>query len=146
MAEINDTTSKTISGKLATADLTLAIGADVIHYKCILDTMRVREVTPMDAATVFCTEGTSSQDPGTSTLLYEIGGVGKYDGPASGPLIPAPQNVPMVQTYHTGCTFTFVANFTEASFDKVAGQNARMGGRGLNNGAYVVVWDKTPGP
>jgi hypothetical protein len=139
---IVDSTSKTITGKMGTAKMTLDNGVNIIDYACILDVMRIREITPMDSANVFCTEGTSDQEPGTSTLLFEIGGLGKFDGPASGPLIPAPQNVPLVFTFHTGCTLTMNANFTEASLDRVAGVNCRIGARGMNKGAYVVVWDK----
>lgn len=139
-----DTTSRTITGKLGTAKMTMDNGTNILDFACILDVMRLREVTPMDPANTFCTEGTGDQEPGISTLLFEIGGLGKYDGPASGPFIPAPQNVPLVFTIHTGCTFTLNANFTEASLDRVAGVNCRIGGRGMNKGAYVVVWDKAP--
>lgn len=139
---LTDTTSKTLSGRKATAEFTIDNGTNIINYKCVLDTMRVREITPMDAATVFCTEGTSDQEPGTSTLLFEIAGLGKYDGAASGPFIPAPQNVPIVMTFHTECTLTMNANFTEASLDKIAGQNARIGARGLNKGVYTMLWDR----
>jgi hypothetical protein len=141
-----DTTSKTITGKMATAKFTWDNLTNVFDLSCILDVMRIREVIPMDNSTVFCTEGSSSNDPGTATLLFEIGGLGKYDGPASGPFIPAPQNVAIVMTFHTGCTLTMNANFTEASLDKVAGQNARIGARGLNAGTYALAWDKVAGP
>lgn len=140
-----DTTSTTISGKDATADFTWDNGTTIYTLKCIADVMRIREVIPMDNATVFCTEGTSDNEPGTSTLLFEIGGLGKYGGVNSGPLIPAPQNSPVKLIFKGApdlCQMAMNANFTEASLDKVAGQNARIGARGLNKGAYVLTWDK----
>lgn len=139
---VTDTTSKTITGRMGTAEFTLDNGTDIIPYKCILDVMRIREITPMDVTTTFCTEGAADQDPGTPQLIFEIAGVGKYDGPASGPLIPTPQNVVLKMTFHTGCFIDLTANFSEASFDKVAGQNARMGARGVSKGTYTVTWDK----
>lgn len=143
---LTDTTSKTITGKLGTAAMTLDNGTNIIDYKCILDVMRIREIIPMDTANTFCTEGSSDQEPGTSTLLFEIGGLGKYDGAASGPFIPAPQNVTLLFTFHTGCTLSMASNFSEASLDRVAGVNCRIGARGMNKGAYVMTWDKTAGP
>lgn len=138
-----DTTSKTINGKSGTADFTIDDGTTILSYKCILDMMRFREIIEMTAADTFCIEGTADQEPGRSQLQFEIGGLGKYDGVSSGPLIPAPQNVAIKATIHTGCFLTLTANFTEASLDRLVNQNARIGARGLSKGAYVVTWDKS---
>jgi hypothetical protein len=136
-----DTTSKTINGRDGTAEFTIDDGTSIINYKCILDTMRIREITPMDPANVFCTEGTSDQDPGTSTLLFEIAGLGKKGGGASGPFIPAPQDVAVIFTFSEGCTLSMRINSTESYADRLSGQSMRIGLRGMNKGAYVLVWD-----
>jgi hypothetical protein len=144
MAVVADTTSKTITGKDGTANFTITTGSDELEYKCILDMFRIREVIEMTEASTFCIEGVADQEPGRSQLQFEIAGLGKKDGPASGPLIPAPQNVPIKATYSTGCFIAFTANFTEANADRLVNQNMRIGGRGLSKGSYTVTWDKIP--
>jgi hypothetical protein len=146
MAIVSDSVSKTINGKDGTADFTIDNGTDVISYKCILDMIRVREVVEMTQSDSFCTEGASDQEPGRSQIVGEIGGIGKKDGPASGPLIPAPQNVPVVATFSVGCFLTMRVNFTEASADRLVNQTMRIGGRFLSKGTYVLTWDRMPGP
>ncbi len=140
--EVNDTTSTTINGQDGTADFTIDDGSDNIHYKCILDTVRLREQVEMTRADTFCIEGSSDQEPGVSTLFCEISGVGKKGGPASGPLIPAPQNVIIKATFSTGCFLTMTVNFSEATADRLVNQNMRIGGRCQNKGAYVLTWDR----
>lgn len=140
---VTDTTSKPINGKDGTADFTIDDGTDMVSYKCILDQMRVREITEMTNADTFCIEGVADQEPGRSQIVFEISGIGKKGGPASGPWIPAPQNVAIKMTFSTGCFLTFSANFAEASVDRVANQNCRIGGRGMSKGAYVLTWSKS---
>lgn len=139
-----DTTSKTITGKDGTADMTIDDGTIIRSYKCILDMFRVREVIEMTNADVFCIEGAVDQEPGRSQLQFEITGIGKKDGPSSGPLIPAPQNVTCKFTYSTGCFIECLSNFTEATADRMVNQNMRISARGISKGAYTVTWDKTP--
>ena len=103
---VTDTTSKTITGKDGTADFTMDDGTNLTSYKCILDMFRVREVIEMTNADTFCIEGSTDQEPGRSQLQFEISGVGKKGGPASGPWIPAPQNVALKFTFSTGCFIT----------------------------------------
>lgn len=148
MAVISDTTSKTITGKDGTANFTiiLAGGTDELEYKCILDMFRVREVIEMTESSTFCIEGVADQEPGRSQLQFEIAGLGKKDGPASGPLIPAPQGAVLKFTFSTGCFISMTSNFVEANADRLVNQNMRIGARGLSKGAYAVTWDKTPGP
>jgi hypothetical protein len=137
-----DTTSKTINGKDGTADFTIDNGVNVISYKIILDMIRVRELNEMTNADTFANEGTADQEPGRSQLMMEISGLGKKGGPASGPMIPAPQNVPVVATFSTGCTFSCSVNFTEASADRLVNQNCRIGGRCPSKQVYVVTWNR----
>jgi hypothetical protein len=148
MSLVADTTSTTITGRDGTADFTITTdgigGTYELSYKCILDMFRIREVIEMTSADTFCTEGSTDQEPGRSQLQFEIAGVGKKNGPASGPLIPAPQNVPIKATYSAACFIAFNANFTEANADRLVNQNMRIGGRGLSKGSYTVTWDKTP--
>lgn len=144
MAVVTDTTSLPINGKDGTADFQIESGADMQSYKCILDMFRVRELIEMTNADTFCTEGSADQEPGRSQLVGELSGVGKKGGPASGPLIPAPQGVAVLMQWSTGCTIACDVNFVEASADRLVNQTARIGGRFLSKGAYVVVWDKAP--
>lgn len=147
MAVISDTTSTTISGMDGTANFTiiLAGGTDETEYKCVLDMFRIREVIEMTAADTFCTEGSTDQEPGRSQLQFEIAGIGKKNGPASGPMIPAPQGATVKATYSTGCFILMPkTNFTEASADRLVNQNMRISARGLSKGPYSVTWDKTP--
>lgn len=139
MAETPDTTSVPINGKDGTADFTLANQS----YKIILDTMRIREVTEMTRSDVFANEGTADQEPGRSQIVGEISGLGKKSGPASGPIIPAPQGVAIVMTFSTGCFLTLTANFTEASADRLVNQSMRIGGRFLSKATYTLTWVKS---
>lgn len=140
-ALVPDTTSVPINGKDGTADFTISDGTDIHSYKCILDAMRVREVTEMTNTDTFCVEGTADQEPGRSQILADISGIGKKGGPSAGPLIPAPQGVTVVITFSTGCTLTFRANFSEATADRLVNQNMRIGGRCMSKGPYTLVWD-----
>lgn len=139
-----DTTSTVINGRDGTADFTIDNGVNTISYRCILDMMRIREVIEMTTADTFCIEGTADQEPGRSQIVGEISGLGKKNGPASGPLIPAPQNVPVVMTFSTGCFISFQGvNFTEAYCDRLVNAACRIGGRFLSKGPYVITWDRT---
>jgi len=126
-----------INGKDGTADFTIA----TVSYKCFLDMFRVREVVEMVTSDTFCTEGEADQEPGRSQLQGEISGIGKKGITASGPLIPAPQNVAVVMTFSTSCTLTCTANFSEAYADRLVNQNMRIGGRFLSKGTYTLAWD-----
>lgn len=143
MSVIADTTSKVINGKDGTADFVLPSGTNTLSYKCILDSMEIREITELTTADTFCNEGTADQEPGRSQLMFQISGLGKKGGPASGPLIPAPQGVAVVMTFSTSCTASFSANFSEATFTRLVNTNARMSGRGLSKGTYAITWDRT---
>lgn len=140
---VPDTTSKPITGKDGTADFTIDDGTNIRSLKCHLDLMRFREVTEMTVTDTFCTEGSADQEAGRSQLIFEIAGVAKYDGPSSGRLLPAPQNVAIVATIRTGCTLTYSANFTEAEIVRLVNQTGRISGRGLSKGTYAVVWDQS---
>lgn len=127
-----------INGRDGTADFTI----DGDSYKCFLDMFRVREVVEMSNADTFCTEGSADQEPGRSQLQGECAGIAKKGIANAGPIIPAPQGVEVVMQYSTNCTITLDANFTEAFADRVVNQNARIGGRFLSKGSYVVAWDR----
>jgi hypothetical protein len=135
-----DTTSKTINGRDGSASFTIDNGMNTIDYRVVLDMIRVREVNEMTTADTFSIEGVAAQEPGRSQIVGEILGVGKKGGPASGPLIPAPQDVSVVATFSTGCVLSLTANFTEASCDRLVNQNCRIGGRFLSNGIYFLTW------
>lgn len=143
MSVIADTTSQTITGKNGTADFTMGIttsGSNVQSFKCILDSFRFREVIEMTNADTFCIEGVADQEPGRSQLVFEITGLGKQYGPASGPLILAKQNVPIVATFAASNTLSLSANLTEATADRMVNQNMRIGARGLSKGVYAMSW------
>lgn len=140
MAVINDTTSKVINGKDGTADFVLPSGTNTLSYKCVLDSMEIRELVELTGAETFCNEGTATQEAGRSQLAFQISGLGMKGGPASGPLIPAPQNVAVVMTFSTSCTASFSANFSETTFTRLVNTNARMSGRGVSRGTYVISW------
>lgn len=137
-----DTTSKTINGKDGSFHLTIDNGTNTIDYYVVLDMARVREVVEMTTADTFSIEGIADQEPGRSQIVGEISGIGKKGGPASGPLIPCPQAVPMVITFSTGCILSFPngVNFTEAYCDRLVNQNCRIGGRFLSKGMYMLTW------
>lgn len=136
MAEVFDSTSQTIDGKDGTADFTI----NNLSYRCILDMMRAREVVEMTNSDTFCIEGVADQEPGRSQIQFEIAGIGKKGGPASGPMIPCPQDVPVLMTFSTGCYLTMSVNFTEAEAIRVVNQNMRITGRGLSKAVYVLTW------
>lgn len=138
-----DTTSVPINGKDGTADFTIDDGTTILSYKCILDMFSVREAIEMTNADTFCTEGASDQEPGRSQLVGSLSGVGKKDGPSSGPLMPAPQNVDVKLTYSTGCFITCKANFFDSTATRMVNQNMRISSGFLSKGAYAVTWDKS---
>lgn len=125
-----------INGKDGTASFTLA----AVDYKCFLDMFRIREVIEMSVTDTFCNEGTADQEPGRSQIQCEISGIGAKGITASGPLIPAPQNVAIVATFSAGCHIDFTANFTEANADRLVNQTMRIGARGLSKGTYTKTW------
>jgi hypothetical protein len=140
---IQDTTSAVINGKDGTADFTLPSGSSTLSYRSILDSMEIREMTELVTSDTFAIEGTAQQEPGRSQLAFQIGGLGKKGGPASGPLIPAPQAVAVVMTFSSSCTASFTANFSEATFTRLVNTNARISGRGVSNGTYALSWHLT---
>lgn len=140
MAEIADTTSVTITGKDGSADIALQLGAGVTSFKTILDMFRIREMTELFTQDVFSIEGTADQEAGRSQINTEISGLGKKHGPASGPLIPAPQDASLVLTFSTGCLLTQAVNFSEFSADRLVNQNMRIAGRCLSKAVYTLTW------
>lgn len=139
-ATLVDTTSKPINGKDGTAGFTIDNGVHTIDYRVVLDMIRAREVIEMTTSDTFSIEGVADQEPGRSQIVGEISGIGKKGGPASGPLIPAPQNAAIVATFSTGCTLSMNANFTESNCDRLVNQNCRIGARFLSKGAYFMTW------
>lgn len=140
-----DTTSTTINGKDGTAKFAIyngfyATATTGIEYKTILDMMRIREVNEMTTADTFSIEGTADQEAGRSQIQGEISGIGKKGGPASGPLIPAPQDVGVLMTFSTGCTLSMNVNCPEAECIRLVNQNCRITARILSKAAYVLTW------
>lgn len=142
-ATLPDTTSKAINGKDGTASFTIDNGINTIDYRVVLDMIRIREVIEMTTTDTFSVEGVADQEPGRSQIVGEISGIGKKGGPASGPLIPAPQGAAIVATFSTGCTLSCLTNFSESYCDRLVNQTCRIGSRFLSKGAYVVTWKIT---
>jgi hypothetical protein len=135
-----DTTSKPINGKDGTCHFTIDNGVNTIDYNVILDMIRIREVIEMTTTDTFSVEGVADQEPGRSQIVGEISGVGKKGGPASGPLIPAPQGAAIVATFSTNCVLSCLSNFTEAHCDRAVNQTCRVGARFISKGLYVLTW------
>ena len=127
----------TINGRDGTADFTIA----TVSYECILNDFEVTSNVEMTNADTFCIEGTADQEPGREQLRFRIAGLLKKGAAASGPLIPAPQNVALVFTFSTGCTIGFNANFDTASARRIVNQNALLTATGLSKGTFAVAWD-----
>lgn len=146
MSEVADTTSSTINGKDGTADFTMnPWNSTNQSFKVILDSIIIREVTEMTRADNFSVEGVADQDPGRSQIDLSVTGIGKKGGPASGPWIPAPQNVAVLATISSGCTLSGNFNFTEATCVRLVNQTCRIAGRGLSKATYTLTWSLTGG-
>ena len=147
MAEITDTTSKTITGKDGTADIEVTIAGDVHHLKCHMDMFRLREGVEMTTADTFCIEGTADQEPGRAQLAYEMSGLAKKDGPTSLIMFPisaaAVQGALMKFTVSTGCFISGNFNSTESDLVRIVNQNGRIALRGISKPGYVYTWDRT---
>lgn len=128
-----------INGRDGTADFTLA----GVSYRCILSDFEVEAVAEMIVADTFCIEGTADQEPGREQLRFRLGGFLTKGDPASGPLIPLPQNVALVFKYSTSCTIGFNANFTRAIARRVVNQNAILAAEGLSKATFTVAWVNT---
>lgn len=130
----------TINGKDGTGDFTIA-GAS---YRTILDAFETEEVIEMTNSDVFSIEGVADQDPGRSQIGFTIGGLLRKGSAVSGPLWGAVlQNVALVLTFSTGCTMSFLANFTRLTTTRVVNTNGRISGRGLSKGVYSFSWVNT---
>jgi hypothetical protein len=137
-----DTPQTVINGRDGTADFTIA----TVSYRCILSEIEIEALAEMLVADVFCNEGTADQEPGREQLRFRLAGLLGKDTPASGPLIPLPQNVAIVATYSVGCTIGFNANFTRGVARRTVNANSALIAEGLSKKTFSVTWDKTPGP
>ena len=129
-----------INGRDGTADFTIA----GTSYRSILDAIELREMVELTNSDTFAIEGVADQDPGRTQLAFTISGLGKKGSTPSGPIDAiSVQNVAIVATMSTGCTYSFFANFSESAFTRVANSNSRISARGLSKGTYTKVWQKT---
>jgi hypothetical protein len=129
----------TINAKAGHADVTI----NGVSYNTILREFEVESITNMIDSSVFSIEGVPTQDPGMEQLHFRLTGIGKFGSAESGPLIPAPQYVPLVFTYTTGCFITIPSsNFERSLLRRTVNANAVLTAEGLSNGAFTVTWVK----
>lgn len=129
----------TIGARTGNADMTI----NGVSYKTILKEFENESFVQMIDSSVFSIEGVPTQDPGMEQLRFRLLGIGKFGAAESGPLIPAPQYVPLLFQYYTGCTITYTANFDRALARRTVNQNMVISGEGISNGAFVVTWPKS---
>ena len=129
-----------INGRDGTADIMI----NSVSYKCMLNMFEVESNVEMSNADVFCIEGTVDQEAGREQLRFRVMGVMKKGVSAAGPMIPAPQNVPVTFTFSTGCTISIpLTNWFRARAVRVVNQNGIIEGEGLSKGAFTVTWNTT---
>lgn len=129
----------TIGAKTGTADVSI----NGISYAAILREFENESFVQMIDSSVFSIEGVATQDPGVEQLRFRMMGIGKFGSAAAGPLIPAPQSVPLLFQYTTANTIGYTGNFERALARRTVNQNMVITGEGLSNGAIIVTWVKT---
>lgn len=130
---------QTINGRDGTADWT--VGG--VSYAAILNEFECESNVELIDSSVFSIEGVATQDPGMERIFFRVNGLLKKGTAASGPLIPAPQNVALVFIYSTGCTIGFTSNFSRSMARRTVNRNSVMAAEGVSNGAFVVTWVKS---
>jgi hypothetical protein len=134
---VADTPAPIINGRDGSADFTIA----TVSYRCIFNEFEIESIAEMLTSDTFCTEGTADQEPGREQLRGRINGYLTKGVPASGPLIPLPQNVAIVATYSTDCTIGCNANFTRAVARRTVNANSLLIAEFLSKKTFSVAWD-----
>jgi|SRR6185437_7156071 len=126
----------TINGRDGTGDFTI----NGSSYAAILNEFECESNVELIDSSVFSIEGVATQDPGMERIFFRLNGLLKKGSAVAGPLIPAPQNVPLVFIYSTNCTISFNANFSRALARRTVNRNGVIAGEGVSNGAFSVLW------
>lgn len=126
----------TINGRDGTADFTINGNS----YATVLNEFEAESNVELIDSSVFSIEGVATQDPGMERIFFRLNGLLKKGSSIAGPIIPAPQNVPVVATYSTGCYISCNVNFSRAMARRTVNRNGVIAGEGVSNGAFVVTW------
>jgi len=126
-----------INGRNGTADVSI----NAVTYATRFRRFSLVSNVPQIDVTTFSTETAPVHEPGVEIIRFDVAGFLTYNATNAGPLIPAPQNVPLVFTYFTGCTISFTGSFESASADRQVGTHSIMTGSGVSAGAITVTWD-----
>lgn len=126
----------TINGQDGTADVSI----NGTSYACIFTEHEFETNTAQVDATTFCTETASVYEPGETMHFFRFAGLLKKGGSAAGPLLPLPQNVPIVQTFSTGCSLSYNGNFERGLVRRTVKSNGILAAQGRATGAIVKSW------
>jgi hypothetical protein len=126
----------TINGRDGTADMNV----NGVSYATQLNEFECESNTELLDSSVFSIEGVATQDPGMERIFFRLNGLLKKGDPATGHLIPAPQNVPVFFQFSTGCTLSFNANFSRCLLRRTVNRNGIIQAEGVSNGAFMLTW------
>lgn len=121
-------------------------GADLMiatqSYKNIATNQRFEWNTNQDDETTFGDEPNPKFTEGTSIGRVAAAGIMKEGGPEAGPLLPLPQGAAVVQTYSTGNSLAYTANFARFVAERSAMGRGIVAFEAVIVSAVVVTWNK----
>lgn len=127
----------TINGRDGTADLTV----NGVSMRAILNEFECESNVELLDSSVFSIEGVPTQEPGMERIFFRMVGLLKKGAVAAATVfVPAPQSVPLVFTFSTGCYISFVANFSRVLLRRTVNRNGLLQAEGTSNGAFMQMW------
>lgn len=128
----------TINGRDGTAEFSI----NGVLYSSILNEFEAESNTELIDSSVFSIEGVATQDPGMERIFFRFSGLLKKGATsASGPMIPAPQGVPVTITFSSSCTIVMPStNFSRVSARRTVNRNGAVSGEGVSNGMFSCNW------
>lgn len=120
----------------------LMIGAQ--SYKDVATNQRFEWNTTQDDVTTFGDEPNPKFEEGPSIGRVAWAGILKQGGPEAGPLIPLPQGVSVTQTYSTGNSLAYTANFSRLVVERNAMGRGVIAAEAVIVSAVVKTWNTTP--
>lgn len=130
----------TINGRDGQADFTIS----GISLKALLNELECESNVELLDSSVFSIEGVPTQDPGMERIFFRLSGLMKKGDSTTDQLfVPAPQNVPLVFTFSTGCYISFTANFSRVLLRRTVNRNGIVQAEGTSNGFFLQMWNTT---
>lgn len=122
-------------------------GADLMigsqSYKNVLTNQRFEFTVNQDDETTFGDEPNPRFGAGASIGRVAAAGILKQGGPEAGPILPLPQGVSVTQTYSTGNSLAYTANFSRLVIERSAMGKGIIAFEAVITSAIVKTWNTT---